>query len=145
MHSWHTHGGKKARSFVNWCSKKKDMINNSYWSLDEKGKKKYIDKLSCVGFSLRYDPTCRWHDHGTWLKVEYGHIVVNYIKRTGMYTPKQLPSWKTWHLQLLPFNCFCFGTVRISFRGILFDQEPNVVLKTWDEPRSEGSYIAQEV
>ena len=51
------------------------MMGNSYGSLDEKGKKSYTEKLSCVGLSLNGDMT--------WPKVEYGHLIVYFHQKAA--------------------------------------------------------------
>ena len=94
------------------------MQESDYFrSLEAPAKRRYVEKLSTVGFSLEDDPylpknEVRFSDDmTTWPKIEFGNIFTYFISRPGLYTQEQLLSWK----QLDSYNFFQAGYVRSVF------------------------------
>ena len=100
------------------------MVGHAHWlaeramseyfkALSHKTKKRYLDKLGCVGLEINDDPySSQRHsdfnaDMSNWPSVEYGHIFSYYISRPGTFTQEELLSWK----QMDAYNYFMSGHV----------------------------------
>ena len=85
-------------------------------SLDPVAKKRYTEKLECVGLSELEDPYELWrcskfeqdNDMSKWPPIEYGDIFFYFIERPGIYTRQQMKQWKS----LEAYNYFQSGHVR---------------------------------
>ena len=124
------------------------MASSSYFeSLETKAKKRYCEKLSCVGLSIHDDPYSPRNDGrfandmASWPQIEFGHIFGYFIKRPGTYTQEQLLSWK----QLDAFNFFQSGYVRTVLSFVFgFAGKSFVLLKAKVNPSQKTPDGAHE-
>ena len=79
---------KKARSFIDCCSKR-SFDKYVLWSIDGSGKKRYTEKPSCIGLSIKDDPYLPESaakfagDMTTWPKIDYGHTFVYFSQKAA--------------------------------------------------------------
>lgn len=105
-------------------------------SLDVQAKRRYLEKLSCVGLSMSDDPylscnECKYvNDMTTWPRIEYGHIFGYFVRRPGVYTQEELLSWK----QMDAYNFFQAGHVRTVFSYRFGPGKKMVLLKAKVNP-----------
>ena len=96
-----------------WAMQESDYFR----SLEAPAKRRHVEKLSIVGFSLEDDPylpknEVRFSDDmTTWPQIEFGNISTFFILRPGLYTQEQLLLWK----QLDSYNFFQAGYARSVF------------------------------
>ena len=97
------------------------MVGHAHWlaeramseyfkALSPETKKRYLDKLDCVGLGINDDPYLSQTDSADmsiWPSIKYGHIISYYIGRPGTFTQEELLSWK----QMDAYNYFMSGHV----------------------------------
>ena len=126
-----------------WAMQESDYFR----SLEAPAKRRYVEKLSTVGFSLEDDPylpknEVRFSDDmTTWPQIEFGNIFTYFILRPGLYTQEQLLLRK----QLDSYNFLQAGYARSVF-SLTFQhlgkkyvlQKVNPSQRSPDEAREAG-------
>ena len=146
------------------------MVGHAHWlaeramseyfkALSRKTKKRYLDKLGCVGLGINDDPyssqtdTDFNADMSNWPSVEYGHIFSYYISRPGTFTQEELLSWK----QMDAYNYFMSGHVRTIYSRVFgiggkkivilkalvnpSQKDPDKASQTWAITKPDGTIL----
>ena len=127
------------------CTSRSVQESTYVASLDAHAKRRYLEKLSCVGFSMSDEPYLSCNDHKyvndmtTWPCIEYGHIFGYFVRRPGVHTKEELLSWK----RMGAYNFFQAGHVSTVFshqfgRGkkmVLLKAEVNASQRSPDDTR----------
>ena len=127
------------------CTSRSIQESTYVASLNAHAKRKYLEKLSCVGLSMSDDLYLSCNDHKyvndmtTWPCIEYGHIFGCIVRRPVVYTKEELLSWK----QMRAYNFFQPGHVSTVFfhqfgpgkKIVLLKAEVNASQRSPDDTR----------